>query len=180
MSTTSRGTQVRLPKLGESVTEGTIGAWLKRVGDRVEKYEPLVEITTDKVNAEVPSPVSGVITQIVAQEGETLPVGAELCVIEESGGATARPAAPNGAAAAETAPAPAVPDGQRAAASAPARGPREFSEASAMELLRQRSSPAVRRIAEEHGIDISRIKGTGIGGRVTKHDILRYIAEGAP
>src|SRR4051794_40649117 len=84
MSSAQTGTQVQLPKLGESVTEGTIGAWLKQVGDRVEKYDPLVEITTDKVNAEVPSPLSGILIEISAQEGETLPVGAELCLIDES------------------------------------------------------------------------------------------------
>ncbi len=90
MSTAKTGTHVGLPKLGESVTEGTIGAWLKQVGDHVERYDPLVEITTDKVNAEVPSPVSGVIVEITAQEGETLPVGAQICVIDEGNGAAAR------------------------------------------------------------------------------------------
>ena len=83
--TAKTGTHVQLPKLGESVTEGTIGAWLRQVGDRVERYDPLVEITTDKVNAEVPSPVAGVIVEITAQEGETLPVGAEICVIDAGG-----------------------------------------------------------------------------------------------
>ena len=88
MSTAKTGTHVQLPKLGESVTEGTIGAWLKQVGDHVERYDPLVEITTDKVNAEVPSPVAGVIIEILAHEGETLSVGAEICLIDTSNGAT--------------------------------------------------------------------------------------------
>lgn len=175
MSTTQRGTIVRLPKLGESVTEGTIGAWLKQVGDRVDKYDPLVEITTDKVNAEVPSPISGVLTNIQAAEGQTLPVGAELCVIDEGGGEAGAP------------PAPAHEDGRMAAAPAeqpvaaprpaPQPTPRARGEAGEIELLRARSSPAVRRIAEEHGVDISQVTGSGLGGRVTKQDILRYVAQ---
>lgn len=173
MSTTRHGTVVRLPKLGESVTEGTIGTWLKQVGDRVEKYDPLVEITTDKVNAEIPSPVTGILTEIHAAEGDTLPVGAEICVIAEEGAeASPAPAAPETGAAAQ--------DGINSALAAdPARGraPTRTGRESAEELLRTRSSPAVRRIAEEHGIDIAQIPGTGLSGRVTKQDILRYIAE---
>lgn len=178
MSTTSRGTTVKLPKLGESVTEGTIGSWLKQVGEQVEKYDPLVEVTTDKVNAEVPSPVSGVIAEIRAQEGDTLPVGAELCIIAEEGesaGASAGVAeAPtDGQAAADMPQAAATQNGARPAAHE--RGERRRGEAGEMELLRTRSSPAVRRIAEEHGVDISQVQGTGIGGRVTKQDILAYV-----
>lgn len=173
MSTTRHGTVVRLPKLGESVTEGTIGTWLKQVGDRVEKYDPLVEITTDKVNAEIPSPVTGILTEIRAAEGDTLPVGAEICVIAEEGTeASNAPAEPEtGAAAQERI--------NGALAAGPARGhaPRRTGRESAEELLRTRSSPAVRRIAEEHGIDIAQVPGTGLSGRVTKQDILRYIAE---
>ncbi|MDI3339949.1 MAG: dihydrolipoamide acetyltransferase family protein [Sphaerobacter sp.] len=171
MSTTRRATVVRLPQLGESVTEGTIDTWLKQPGDRVEKYESLVEITTDKVNAEIPSPVTGVLVEIRAEAGRTLPVGAELCVIEEAG--TAELVAPAGVETASTEAAPAT------AAPAPSRvrPPRTVSEAGALELLRSRSSPAVRRIAEEHGIDIAQVPGTGIGGRVTKQDILRYVEQ---
>ncbi|HET9017860.1 MAG TPA: dihydrolipoamide acetyltransferase family protein [Thermomicrobiaceae bacterium] len=178
MSTTSRGTTVRLPQLGESVTEGTIGAWLKQVGERVDKYDPLVEITTDKVNAEVPSPVSGVIVEIRAEEGNTLPVGAELCVIDEGGSAAAGVPAP-------AQPTPAEPSGHtngHAAATVPPAAaespvPPRQAGASEAEVLRTRSSPAVRRIAEEHGVDISTIQGTGLGGRVTKQDILRHVEE---
>ncbi|MBX5446816.1 dihydrolipoamide acetyltransferase family protein [Sphaerobacter sp.] len=172
MSTTRHGTVVRLPKLGESVTEGTIGTWLKQVGDRVEKYDPLVEITTDKVNAEVPSPVSGILTEIRAAEGDTLPVGAEICVIAEEGteAPTAEAAPEVGAAAQDGI------NGGLAAGPAPGRAPKRTGRESAEELLRTRSSPAVRRIAEEHGIDISQVPGTGLSGRVTKQDILRYIA----
>ena len=170
MSTTSRGTTVRLPQLGESVTEGTIGAWLKQIGERVDKYDPLVEITTDKVNAEVPSPVSGVIVEIRAEEGNTLPVGAELCVIDEGGSAAVEPSAEI------RPPAPAAPASRANGHSAGTRPPRPTGGGDA-DMLRTRSSPAVRRIAEEHGVDISRIQGTGLGGRVTKQDILRHVSE---
>jgi len=168
------GTHVQLPKLGESVTEGTIGAWLKQVGDRVEKYDPLVEITTDKVNAEVPSPLAGVLISITAQEGETLPVGAELCLIDESGGEMQAIAAEQYEPAAtqtatETAAATSAPPSERDHSARPI-GPN-----GEMELLRTRSSPAVRRIAEEHGIDIRQIQGSGIGGRVTKSDIMQFV-----
>jgi len=170
------GTQVQLPKLGESVTEGTIGAWLKQVGDRVEKYDPLVEITTDKVNAEVPSPLSGILIEITAQEGETLPVGAGLCLIDESGAAydavEAVEVEQQEATPAETAsemPTATVPPNM------PERNARPTGPNGAMDLLRTRSSPAVRRIAEEHGIDITQIQGSGIGGRVTKSDILQFV-----
>jgi 2-oxoisovalerate dehydrogenase E2 component (dihydrolipoyl transacylase) len=174
---TQTGTAVQLPKLGESVTEGTIGAWLKQVGDHVDKYDALVEITTDKVNAEVPSPFSGTLVQISAQEGETLPVGAELCVIDAGGGAAAEPVE----AAQHEQPAAVTASEMPSAASAPpadqTRGPRPSGPDGALELLRTRSSPAVRRIAEEHGIDISRIAGSGISGRVTKRDILQFLED---
>ena len=175
--TAKPGTHVQLPKLGESVTEGTIGAWLRQVGDRVERYDPLVEITTDKVNAEVPSPVAGVIVEITAQEGETLPVGAEICIIDV-GGASAEPASPaqtvESTSANGTVP--------RAEAPAPARAletreERPTGAEGEVDLLRKRSSPAVRRIAEEHGVNISEIQGTGMSGRVSKSDILRFIDE---
>jgi 2-oxoisovalerate dehydrogenase E2 component (dihydrolipoyl transacylase) len=173
---TQTGTPVQLPKLGESVTEGTIGAWLKQVGDHVDKYDALVEITTDKVNAEVPSPFTGTLVQITAQEGETLPVGAELCVID-AGGKAAEPVE----AAQQEQPAAVTASEMPAAASAPPADQQPTSRPTgpdgALELLRTRSSPAVRRIAEEHGIDISQIAGSGISGRVTKRDILQYVEE---
>lgn len=188
MSTTERGTTVRLPKLGESVTEGTIGAWLKKVGEEIEKYEPLVEITTDKVSAEVPAPVSGVVARLIAEEGQTLPVGAELCVIDDGSGAeeaAEQPAAAasNGIEAEAKAPATTTPtNGHNGHApngnGAKAGSERPTGEAGAMEMLRTRSSPAVRRIAEEHGVDIQQVTGTGTGGRVTKQDILAYIDSG--
>ncbi len=178
MSTAKTGTHVQLPKLGESVTEGTIGVWLKQVGDHVDRYDPLVEITTDKVNAEVPSPVSGTIVDIVATEGETLPVGAELCVIDEGNGAASPGATDPATQVANQAAQPEPEPAQATSSATPTSRPARPSGADgAMELLRTRSSPAVRRIAEEHGIDITDIHGNGNGGRVTKSDILRYIDE---
>jgi 2-oxoisovalerate dehydrogenase E2 component (dihydrolipoyl transacylase) len=148
--------KVVMPQLGESVTEGTIVRWIKKVGERVEKYEPLLEVMTDKVNAEVPAPATGVLREILVPEGETVPVGRELAVIAEAG------------AEAETGP-PSPP--------APAAQARPEPAAVGTDVVQQRSSPIVRRLAQEYGIDLSEIKGTGIGGRVTKEDVLRYVAE---
>ena len=174
---TGTATTITMPQLGESVTEGTIGAWLKRVGEPVGKYEALVEVVTDKVNAEVPSPVAGVLAEILVEPETTVPVGAVLCRIEEAGAG-----APS-TAVAGAAPAPAmggdgdVADGGRAPFGSPTATVRRRGEiADEMELLRVRSSPAVRRIAEEHGIEIARIGGTGIGGRVTKQDLVAHLA----
>jgi len=174
---TQTGTPVQLPKLGESVTEGTIGAWLKQVGDHVDKYEALVEITTDKVNAEVPSPFTGTLVQITAQEGETLPVGAELCVIDAGGGAAAEPVEATQHEQPASTTASEMPTATSAPPSDHERSPRPTGPDGALELLRTRSSPAVRRIAEEHGIEIGQIAGSGIGGRVTKRDILQFVED---
>jgi 2-oxoisovalerate dehydrogenase E2 component (dihydrolipoyl transacylase) len=157
-------TAVTMPQLGESVTEGTVGRWLKRVGEPVKKYESLVEIITDKVNAEVPAPVAGVLTAISAAEGATVAVGTEICVIETEAGA--RPAAAGAPPAEPQAAAPAAP------AAVAAAGDRPPVEADV------RLSPAVRALAEEHQVDIGRIRGTGLGGRVTKNDVLDYVAAG--
>nr|WBU15328.1 dihydrolipoyllysine-residue succinyltransferase component of 2-oxoglutarate dehydrogenase complex [uncultured bacterium] len=148
--------KVLMPQLGESVTEGTIVRWIKKVGERVEKYEPLLEVMTDKVNAEVPAPATGVLREILVPEGETVPVGRELAVIAEAG------------AEAETGP---------PSPAAPAAQPRPEPAAVGADVVQQRSSPIVRRLAQEYGIDLSEIKGSGIGGRVTKEDVLRYVAE---
>lgn len=148
--------KVVMPQLGESVTEGTIVRWIKKVGERVEKYEPLLEVMTDKVNAEVPAPATGVLREILVPEGETVPVGRELAVIAEVG------------AEAETGP---------PSPAAPAAQPRPEPAAVGADVVQQRSSPIVRRLAQEYGIDLSEIKGSGIGGRVTKEDVLRYVAE---
>jgi 2-oxoisovalerate dehydrogenase E2 component (dihydrolipoyl transacylase) len=155
-------TSVKMPQLGESITEGTISKWLKQPGDQVKKYEGLVEIITDKVNAEVPAPLAGVLKEIKVKEGATVTVGTEIAVIEESVPATASaPKAP---------PAPETP----VAATAPA-------EDSATEG-RTRLSPAVRALIEEHHIsdaELSRIEGSGIGGRISKKDIEDHVAKRA-
>ena len=159
-------TTITMPQLGETVTEGTIAQWLKKVGDSVEKYEAFVEISTDKVNAEVPSPVTGVIREIMIKEGETVPVGAALAIIDEVGAATGAPAA---------AAAPAV-----AAATAPAatHSPSRNGEAlNAPDVLR-RVSPAVRRLAREHRVELTSVRGTGTNGRITANDVLAATREG--
>lgn len=188
-------TNVVMPQMGESIAEGTIVRWIKKVGDKVDRDEPLFEISTDKVDAEIPSPGAGVLTDIKVKEGETVPVNSVVAVI---GGADEKPAA---AAAAATASKPAasskpslMPEaavGQPEAAPAVAAaaggqteaGPgRQATEPGGAidpdELRRQRSSPLVRRIAREHNVDIRQINGTGISGRVTKHDILGFLESG--
>ena len=190
-------TDVVMPQMGESIAEGTIVRWIKKVGDTVERDEPLFEISTDKVDAEIPSPVAGVVSEIRAKEGETVPVNSVVAVI---GAAAAQPAAPKPSTAAAVPPPAAKPqaDGSsqpakavEPAASAPAAPapaaaappqkaqPPAEAPAAAESAERQRSSPLVRRIAKEHNVDISQISGTGSGGRVTKDDILGFIG-GAP
>ena len=193
--------EVPMPQMGESIAEGTVSKWLKNVGDSVARDEPLLEISTDKVDAEIPSPGAGVLAEVSVQQGQTVEVGTVLGFIETEKGAAAAapaPAAPAGeasaapgevaraeaAAGAEVAasrPAPAA----AAAASAQAppaataeRGSGNGRADSAEERLRQKSTPLVRRIAEEHGIDIAQVAGTGHAGRVTKQDILSFIEKG--
>ena len=156
-----------MPQLGESVTEGTVDRWLKQEGEFVKRDEPLVEVITDKVNAEIPSPFEGKLVKIEVAEGTTVAVGTLIARIEVEGEAAATaPTAPAGAPAParEASKAPvAVPAPAREAGGAPAGG---------------RFSPAVRRLAEEHGLDPSTIPGTGEGGRVTRDDVLAYIERG--
>lgn len=157
-------TSVVMPQLGESIAEGTIVRWLKKVGDTVQRDEPLFEISTDKVDAEIPSPAAGTLLAIVAQEGETVAVNAVVATIGEAGAVTS--SAPTPAPSAPTViPAPVTPPMTAAAATA----------GSVEELRRIKSSPVVRNIAKEHGINIAAVAGTGISGRVTKNDILGYI-----
>ncbi|MBI3979904.1 MAG: 2-oxo acid dehydrogenase subunit E2 [Chloroflexi bacterium] len=168
--------QFTMPQLGESVTEGTVGKWLKREGESVKKYEALLEVTTDKVNAEVPAPVSGVVRQILVPEGATVAVGQPLVEIEEVG---AKVAAAIGAAG-ELAALPAAvgaaagqvaPPMSRAGIEAP---PDELAEEG--EAGERRATPLVRRLAREHGVDLARIAGTGPRGRITKEDVLAVVA----
>ena len=176
-------TSIQMPQLGETIVEGTILKWLKQEGESVERDEPLFEISTDKVDTEVPSPVSGTLTKILVTEGQTVAVGTELAEID-SGDAASAPAGgaepePVEASASPTVPAqpaappvpaqPAAPGPPAAAAAAPLpdRGPRS-------RIL----SPLVRRLADEHGLDLAAIVGTGTGGRITKRDVEAAIAVG--
>jgi pyruvate dehydrogenase E2 component (dihydrolipoamide acetyltransferase) len=182
-------TDVVMPQMGESIFEGTITKWLKKPGDKVERDEPLFEISTDKVDAEIPSPSAGVLKEIKVNEGQTVPIQTVVAVIDGAGSAVAAPApasapAPAKAAApsAPAAAAPAPPPPPRPAAPAPvaavatqaapaAAPPRSGGE-------RIHSSPLVRRMAAEHGIDLTTIPGTGAGGRISKQDIEAVIAAG--
>jgi len=178
-------TPVKMPRLGESVAEGTVGAWLKQEGDYVEKDESLAEIITDKINAELPSPIAGRLSKILVNADETVAVGVDIALIEES--ADVSPAPP-----AEAAPGPdpvrnpaqaATPVLEEKTAStsigngehSPANRQRQSSHADEEE--RQRISPLAKRLAREHGIDLNTIEGTGTGGRVRKEDILAYVAQ---
>ena len=219
-------TEVVMPQMGESIAEGTITKWLKNVGDKVERDEPLFEISTDKVDAEIPAPAAGTLTEIKHKEGETVEVNTVVAVLDgDSAQAAAAPpaAAEQATAVTETAaakeqeapapaeqpPAPAAPPPpppqierpkptitttERGAPPAPGKtevkplhrrdapaAPRgDGGSNTAEDLRRTKSSPLVRKIAEEHGIDIAQLEGTGMSGRVTKNDILSFIESGAP
>jgi pyruvate dehydrogenase E2 component (dihydrolipoamide acetyltransferase) len=163
--------------MGESIAEGTIVRWIKKVGDAVDRDEPLFEISTDKVDAEIPSPAAGVVLDISVKEGETVPVNSVVAVIGEAGSAVSTPAAapPSAPPSAPVAQA----DGEPAAPAAAAPdAPAAPLAPAAPSSERRRSSPLVRRIAKEHKVDVSQIAGSGIGGRVTKQDILTFIDRG--
>ncbi|GCE27850.1 dihydrolipoamide acetyltransferase component of pyruvate dehydrogenase complex [Dictyobacter alpinus] len=170
-------TSVKMPRLGESVAEGTIGAWLKQEGDVIERDESLAEVITDKINAELPSPVAGRLVKILVQVDETVPVGTEIAVIEESSDVApaSHPAGPD-AAPVETVQEARTPiaEPQYAASASHANGAVEQA-ARKEDEERQRISPLARRLAREHGIDLNEITGTGAGGRVRKEDILSYV-----
>ena len=162
---------VLMPQMGESIAEGTLSKWLKKLGDAVKRDEPLFEISTDKVDAEIPAPSAGTLVEIKVQEGQTVPVQTLVAVIETDKGATVS------APAVAAAPAPPVAAAQRApAAGTSAKG--DGTE-TAEERLRKKSTPLVRKIAAEHRVDVSRVPGTGFAGRVTKQDILGFIERGA-
>ena len=194
-------TDVVMPQMGESIAEGTIVRWIKKVGDTVDRDEPLFEISTDKVDAEIPSPAAGVVSEIRAQEGETVAVNSVVAVIGAAGEAKrAAPAVPqvsdtsdtsdtraakeppkpepqaNGTPAAAPAPPPARPEAPPAVGRREEKAPAPRA-ATTEEAIRQRSSPLVRKIAKEHNVDISQLHGTGIAGRVTKNDILAFIGQ---
>ncbi len=172
---------VIMPQMGESIAEGTVTKWLKSIGDTVKRDEPLFEISTDKVDAEIPAPQAGVLSEILVEAGATVGINTVVARISEKG-----EAAPSKD---EPAAAPAKPKAEAAPEAPPRPAPREESaggspassgngSASVEELRRTRSSPVVRKIAAEHGVDIASVQGTGISGRVTKQDILSYIEKG--
>jgi len=155
-----------MPQMGESITEGTITKWLKKVGDTVQRDEPIFEISTDKVDAEIPSPVAGVLSEIKVPEGSTVTINTVVAVIGGTAGKTAAPAA-----AAPTAPAP-------PAATPAAAPPAATPPAATTEGERVRSSPLVRKIAKENNIDLTKVPGTGASGRITKTDIVSHLEQG--
>src|SRR2546429_1643120 len=212
--------ELKMPKLGESVTEGTIGKWLKQPGDKVNKYDLLVEVQTDKVNTEIPSPVAGTLKEVKVQEGQTVPIGTLLAVFDTADGeASAQPSAatassqqaqsstPQPTAAAPQPPKPSQPGGTPSSAgwgppagrgpsaasaprppAAPPQSPSQPSAAASRpaagtataewpDLSDVRATPAVRKLAAEHGIDLGDVDGTGLGGRVSKKDVEDFIAQ---
>src|SRR5512146_1918031 len=165
-------TEVTMPQMGESIFEGTLTRWMKKVGDHVNRDEPLVEISTDKVDAEIPAPSAGTLTEIKVQPGTTVQVNTVVGVIGGAG-APAQPAAPAVAPAAPAKPAAAAPQPTAPVAAPVAAGDEE----------RIKSSPVVRKLAHEHNIDLRQVTGTGSGGRITKEDVEAFIARypaGAP
>jgi pyruvate dehydrogenase E2 component (dihydrolipoamide acetyltransferase) len=198
-------TTIRMPQLGETIVEGTILKWLKQEGETIERDEPLFEISTDKVDTEVPSSVGGTVTKILVQEGQTVPVGTDLAEVSEDGAAggdasgggestgTAAPAAPQkeseeavaeGSAAEmpavepATTQAAAATSSDTAEAAAPAPSGRDSEDLPDRGPRSRILSPLVRRLADEHGLDLSRIEGSGTGGRITKKDVLAAIDSG--
>src|SRR5581483_11113140 len=188
---------VVMPQMGESIAEGTVVRWIKKPGDKVERDEPLLEISTDKVDAEIPSPAAGTLSEVLVKEGQTVAVNSVVARIAGEGGA-AGVSAPAGSPKAAAPPAPAEPP--KAAAPPPAPKPAPAPEpprlqptpapapsssapsekvASLEERRRTKSSPLVRKIAAENNVDISQIQGSGISGRVTKSDILSAIQQPA-
>jgi pyruvate dehydrogenase E2 component (dihydrolipoamide acetyltransferase) len=195
-------TEVVMPQMGESIAEGTITKWLKKVGERVERDEPLFEISTDKVDAEIPSPAAGTLTEVRFKEGDTVEVNTVVAVLDggQAGATKAEAPAPKPVEAPAPAPSPPAPPPQQVAPPPPPPPPappvqarptppppppappaaekRDGSAATVEDLRRTKSSPLVRKIAQEHGVDISQLEGTGLSGRVTKNDILSYIESG--
>lgn len=155
-----------MPKLGESVTEGTIGRWLKQVGDSVAKYEPLAEVVTDKVNAEIPSDFVGVLREILVGENETVKVGTPIAVIEVADSESEDRVLAKVESQAQTVAAPATNSAATVATIAPSSGDKQASA--------NRYSPAVLRLAQERGIDLAHLSGSGLGGRVTRKDVLNW------
>jgi pyruvate dehydrogenase E2 component (dihydrolipoamide acetyltransferase) len=171
--------EVPMPQMGESIAEGTVSRWLKQVGDAVERDEPILEISTDKVDAEIPAPQSGTLVEIAVEEGATVEVGTIVAFIDTEGGAAGAASEPEPAE--EESPAPsgepeAAVEAPEADAAEPEPAEAEAAEpGSEEERLKQRSTPVVRRMAEEHGVDLAQLSGSGHAGRVTKQDLEAYL-----
>ena len=189
-----------MPQMGESIAEGTLSRWLKKVGDEVKRDEPIFEISTDKVDAEIPAPAAGVLAEIIVKEGETVAVQTVVARLEtEKGAAVTKPEAASSAGSvstqaaphAPTTPSPAGPLAPQREVTAPSTSARQHPPAPAIaashsgngnsfeDRVRTKSSPLVRKIAAEHGVNIASLQGTGVAGRVTKRDILGFIESGA-
>lgn len=162
MSSNKQLTDVLMPQLAESLVSATIGKWLKKPGDRVEQYEPICEVITDKVNAEIPSTLDGIMGELLAEEGQEISVGTVICRIETES--------------ADSAPATAAGGHSQTAAGTPAAA--STASASADQSQRSRYSPAVQTMAAEHNIDLRNVPGTGLGGRITRKDVLNYLENG--
>lgn len=194
--------ELKMPKLGESVTEGTIGKWLKQPGEKVEKYDLLVEVQTDKVNTEIPSPIAGTLKDVKVKEGDTVPIGTLLATFETADATDA--AVPSGASGAagpsapaansappapapsvSSSPAPQPPASQTAPAPQPSRAPQPAATSVATSVAAPapssngdiRATPVVRKLAAEHGVDLDRVSGTGLNGRVTRQDVEQFVAQ---
>lgn len=197
VASSGEAVEVVMPQMGESITEGTITKWLKKVGDTIERDEMIFEISTDKVDAEIPSPAAGVLLEIKHTEGETVEVGNVVALVGSANGTSSAsdgkastpapeksvtPAVAGGLSTSTPPPVASTPPAPTTNASvfvAPVASNKPLSEMSVEELRKVRSSPLVRNIAKEHGIDLSRVSGTGASGRVTKNDIMRFIESGA-
>ena len=182
-------TDVVMPQMGESIVEGTLTKWLKKPGDHVERDEPLFEISTDKVDTEIPSPIAGTLTEILVEEGKTVGINTVVARMSDGAGASA-PAAPAAAAPAE-AKAPEAPKAEAPKAAAPAAPPAPPAPTPAAKQMDDPApsgpapaepsgplSPLVRKMARENNLDLSRVKGTGAGGRITKQDVEAFMAQG--
>ena len=165
-------TDVVMPQMGESIVEGTLTKWLKKPGERVERDEPLFEISTDKVDTEIPSPIAGTLSEVLVEEGKTVAINTVVAKISDGDGAAAKPAEAKPAESSKPAAKAAPPQQQAAPAPPPPQAappPEEPVESSGP------LSPLVRRMAREQNIDLSRVKGTGAGGRITKQDLEAYL-----
>jgi 2-oxoisovalerate dehydrogenase E2 component (dihydrolipoyl transacylase) len=183
-------TIIELPQVGESVTEGVIGKWLKQPGEHVDKYDPLVEVMTDKVNMEVPSPFTGILIRTLVEEGDTVPMGQPIAEMDVEGGASSeagnegetyhsfafndavRSVGPTGSGEGGHG----RPDALQSTAAPPVRPARPVSEPGPLAGL----SPLVRKLVAQHGVDVAQVTGTGMSGRITKNDVLRFVDSGAP